>query len=116
MKQWLRDGLTVYALVDNPEPGPRSPKQVNSFSVHVQNDNGILFSSELLRIAALIQAAPELKAALEGCEEALDLATSWLLSTVTAASNIDHSWKCRLLIHLSEARAALARAKGESNG
>ena len=92
-----RDGLTVYTLQ---ESGNRRVPMVNRWCAHVQTAPGTP-EAELVAVAALFQAAPDMADALAGIEQtAREYVRNWPNSPTVRAP-----WEAVL--------AALAKARGE---
>lgn len=88
---WLRDGRTVYALNED---------GFNRFCAGVQDPHTM--EAELIAVATLMQAAPDMQEALEGlCA---------VVGKMKPASGEPYG---RAVAELIEARAALAKSRGQ---
>lgn len=130
----LRDGATIYELMDNPTPGLRRPTKVNAWSASVQTQG----DNNAEAIASTIQLALNSHDALI---EALELMTSyrrvhigkvlhvandnelwctechasrpWTKGEDGSLEHVDDCWVCDAYKELQQAEAALKAARGE---
>lgn len=107
---WLRDGTTVYALV----PGPEDGRLINRWHATVQRDNGErgqCSPGEAEAVALVMQAAPDLLAALE------EIAPQYMAFIDQCARTVpDNERDAYFRQHnaaLERAFAAIRRARGE---